>query len=333
VVIDGVFIGLQSSGAMLVPGSNMPVAFGGKASVVIAPGAAVISDPLSLPYVRNPDDVKIANRKLAVSFHVAGESGPISWHAGPQANTYLTAPQAGAKGGDETEAAYPYQAPAWFFLDEVQMNRAGPKAIVALGDSLTDGLGSTSGGDDRWTDVLSRRVHQLYGEHFSVLNAGISGNMITAAGEGGPSAVERFTHDVIDMPNVSTVVWLQGINDFALAGANPDQVADSVRLAVRRFRTAKPDAKLFMGTLTSALGSVGAHGTQEVEAKRQAFNRFIRTTDIFDGVLDFDFVTRNPATGRLKDEYQAGDWLHLNRAGYAAMGRAVNLSMLLGKPK
>src|SRR6516165_1931879 len=161
VTFDDVFVGLQMAGPALVKGTNQPVTFGGKASVTVAPGSAVWSDGVQLGFARDP--AELAGRKLAVSFHVAGESGPMTWHAKALTTSYLTAPGAGSKGKADDEAAFPYSTASWFFLDAVEMMApANSFAIVAFGDSITDGTASTMNGDDRWPDVLSRRLHAVH---------------------------------------------------------------------------------------------------------------------------------------------------------------------------
>jgi hypothetical protein len=157
-VLDGVYAGLVLGGPALVKGSNRPVAFGGKPEVTIAPGASAWSDPVDLAFVRDPEAQELAGRKLAVSFHVAGESGPMTWHAKALTTSFVTAPDAGAKGALEEEEAFPYSTSSWFFLDAVDMRAPADTAlVVAFGDSITDGTASTMNGDDRWPDVLSRR--------------------------------------------------------------------------------------------------------------------------------------------------------------------------------
>jgi lysophospholipase L1-like esterase len=179
-----------------------------------------------------------------------------------------------------------------------------------------------------------------------VVNAGIGGNQVVGPDDyaqhafaGGPAAGERLQRDLISLPGVSTVIWLEGINDFHIGGKTPEAVIAGVRQVVARLRTAIPGVRIFMGTLTPALhSSIDIAGSAEVDAKRQAYNRFIRGADIFDGVIDFDAATVDPATGELKAEFQPnsstggpGDKLHPNRAGYAAMARAVDLRAVVGE--
>src|SRR5215831_12966412 len=225
--LDGVYVGLALGGPALAKGSNRPVAFGGKGEVTIAAGAHAWSDPVDLPFVRDPEAAEFAGRKLAVSFHVSGDSGPMTWHAKALTTSFVTAPDAGAKGAVEEEAAFPYPTASWFFLDAVDMKMPGDtRVVVAFGDSITDGTASTMNGDDRWPDVLARRLHRAFGNKVAVVNAGIGGNQITGPAEysvakpfpGGPSAGARLERDVLSLSGVSAVIWLEGINDFSKNG-------------------------------------------------------------------------------------------------------------------
>jgi len=177
------------------------------------------------------------------------------------------------------------------------------------------------------------------------VNEGIGGNEVVGPPDytvkptpGGPPALERLQRDVISLPGVSAVIWLEGINDFGARSASAEAVSDGVREGVKRLRAGIPGVRIYMATLTGALNSTPTHGTPEVEAKRKEYNQFIRSAGIFDGVIDFDAVVLDPKTGELKAEYQPnstiggpGDKLHPNRAGYAAMGISVDLIMILGK--
>jgi lysophospholipase L1-like esterase len=333
VTFDDVQIGLQTSGGALVPHSNRPVAFAGKAVIMVQPGQSVVSDAVPLPWVRNRKDPMLANRKLAVSFHLIGDSGPITWHATALTTNYLSAPGSGS----------PFSTTSWYFIDEVDMAAPGAQTIVAFGDSITDGVRSTLNGDDRWPDVFSRRLHAAFGNRYSVVNEGLSGDMVIGPVDnsgnpfvGGPAATERLDRDVLSLPNIAKVIWLEGINDFGSAGAQPEKVEEGVRDVVKRLRERIPGVKIYMATLTSSLNStIGSYGAQPVEDKRRTYNHFIRTAGIFDGVIDFDEVTVDHKTGELRAEFQPtaggqGDKLHPNRAGYAAMGNAISFVTLFG---
>jgi lysophospholipase L1-like esterase len=347
ITFDGVFVGLQASGSAVMAKTNARVTFGGANAVTVEPGRYAVSDPASLAFVRDPGDPMLANRRLAVSFHIAGESGPMTWHAKSLTSSYLTLPGAGSRGGDENESAFPQSTASWYFLDEVDMDAPRPtKVVVAFGDSITDGTASTINGDDRWPDVLARRLHSAYGNGVALVNQGIGGNQVIGppsygpgnAISGGPSALSRLERDVMALPGIATVIWLEGINDFGTAKAAAEGVIDGVREGVKQLRARIPGVRIVMATLTSSLHAVNnTHGTPEVEQKRQAFNAFVRAAGIFDAVVDFDKVTIDPKTGELKAEFQPnssiggpGDKLHPNRLGYQAMGEAFDLGSVFG---
>jgi lysophospholipase L1-like esterase len=347
VTFDGVFVGLHQASSALVAGTNQAVQFGGKNSVTVAPGASAWSDPATLRFV-NPGSVgALAGRKLAVSFHVIGESGPMTWHAKALTSSYVSAPNAGAKGNDEGEAAFPFATASWYFLDAVDMMApADTRVIVAFGDSITDGTASTINGDDRWPDVLSRRLHAAFGNKLVVVNAGIGGNQVAGPAEysaqktflGGPSAGQRLERDVLSLSGVTSMIWLEGINDFSKNGNRDASVVKAeMKAIIERVRAQRPNLKIIGATVTSALGSTSAaHGFAEQDAKRQSLNDFIRNSGQFDAVIDFDKAILDPQTGGMRAEFVpdntlggAGDKLHPNRLGYLVMGLSIDLNMLL----
>lgn len=346
-VLDGVHVGLQHGGATLVPGTNRPLRFAGAEAVTIPPGEQAWSDPVELPFAAAPDSPLLMGRKLAVSFHVGAASGPMTWHAKAMQTSYATAPGAGSKGGDEGEEAFPFSTASWFFLDALDMTApAGTPVIVGFGDSITDGTASTMNGDDRWPDVLARRLNAALGNRVSVVNAGIGGNQVVGPAEyapdkpfpGGPSALSRLERDVISLSGVTTVVWLEGTNDFSRNGnASLEAVRNGMQEGVRRLRAGISGVRVVGATVTPALGSTSAaHGHAEQDEKRKALNSFIREGGLFDAVVDFDRATLDPATGGLKREMipdsttgGPGDKLHPNRAGYVAMGSSIEPAAVL----
>ena len=340
VTFDHVSVGRQLSGAEVVAHSLRPVSFGGAATVTVPPGQSVWSDPA---------EVAGAGGKLAVSFHVAGDSGPMTWHAKALTTSYLSAPGAGAAGAAaESELGFPYTTTSWYFLDALDMAAPeGTRAVVAFGDSITDGTASTLNGDDRWPDVLSRRLHARYGDRFAVVNEGIGGNQVIGPASytpqtpfpGGPSSKDRLERDIAALSGVGTVIWLEGINDLGTQGnATPQAIAAGMTEGVARLRRLIPGVRIIGATATSALGSSNpAHGSPAEDAARQTLNGLIRTGGLFDAVLDFDAATRDPNTGSLRAAFVpesttggAGDKLHPNRAGYQAMGAAIPLEVIAG---
>jgi lysophospholipase L1-like esterase len=342
ITFDGVFAGLHLSGGAIVAGTNRAVRFGGKSNVTVAPGESVWSDAVALALGAN-----LAGRKLAVSFHIAGESGPMTWHAKALTTSYLTAPGAGAKGQMEDESAFPFTTTSWYFLDAVDMMApASTQVIVALGDSITDGTASTLNGDDRWPNALSRRLHAAYGDRVAVVNAGIGGNQVAGPAEygaehpfaGGPAAGQRLERDVLSLSGVTAVIWLEGINDFSTnANASVETVEAAMREVAGRIRAKIAGVRLIGATVVSALGSTNAaHGSAAEDQKRKALNEFIRGSGLFDGVADFDRATLDPVTGGLRAEFVPdstvggpGDKLHPNRAGYLAMAMSIDLKLLV----
>jgi lysophospholipase L1-like esterase len=346
--IADAFIGLQLGGAVVLKGTNRAVTFAGKSSVTIAPGASVWSDPLAIA-VRDPDSAELAGRKLAVSFYVVGESGPMTWHAKALQTSYVTAPDAGSRGADESESQFALSTASWFFLDALDMRmRADSFAIVTLGDSITDGTGSTMNGDDRWPDVLARRLYALHGNRIAVVNAGIGGNRIVGPEKydaantypGGPSARSRIDRDVLGLSGVDTLIWLEGINDLSMLGdETADRVMETLQDGVAYLRQRRPDLRVVGATILSALGATNPnHGSIEQDEKRKTVNTFIRNSGLFDAVLEFDRVTFDERTGGIKREMVPdstiggpGDLLHPNRAGYVLMAQSIDLASVMPK--
>jgi lysophospholipase L1-like esterase len=338
-----VFVGLQGSGGSVAAGTNTRATFHGRRSITIPPGGSVLTDPVALAFVDHARPAFLEGRRLAVSFHAPDTTGPMTWHAKALTTSYISAPGSGSRSADEAQQAFPYTTTSWFFLDAVDV--AAPEdttVVVCFGDSITDGTGSTLNGDDRWPDVLSARLHAAHGGRVSVVNAGIGGNQVAGPAAysstdpfgGGPSALARLDRDVLSLAGVTAVVWLEGVNDLS-AGATADAVINGLKEGVRRMRAAKRGIRIIGGTITSSLGATSAAGTPEIDSRRQAINAFIRTGGLFDGVADFDRATRDPGTGALQPAFQPnsttggpGDRLHPNRAGYQAMGEAIDIKLL-----
>jgi len=333
--LDNVYVGLQASAGTIEESTNESIRFqGGRRRVVIPPGQLLWSDPVSLSFAGDPEKLLLFGRKLAISFRVVGSSGPMTWHSKALQTNYITAPGAGVHSDEESDEAFPYTSTSWYFLDAVDTRGVrNAITVVTLGDSITDGTGSTLNGDDRWPDVLGRRLREAYGNQVAVANAGIGGNRIlTDAGAGGPPALSRLDRDVLGLSGVTAVIWMEGINDLN-AGASAEAVIAGIRTGVATLRARRPGIKIIQATLTTSLG-FGTTGTPEQDARRQAVNAFIRSAGIFDSVADFDAVTIDPATGRMRPEFQpnsstaAIDFIHPNRAGYLAMAQTIDVDLL-----
>ena len=337
ITFDAAYVGVSSSAGNIVKGTNRPVSFCGRRSVTIAPGASSYSDAVDL---KLPPGAMTDGRKLAVSFHVTGPSGPMTWHAKALQTSYLSRPRSGMHAADEDDAAYPFTTTSWYFLDAVDVMAPSSTVVVcAFGDSITDGTLSTLNGDDRWPDVLSRRLHAAYGNRVSVVNAGIGGNRILTPDSypppqpfaGGPAALQRLDRDLFGLSGLSAVVLLEGINDIS-AGAPAEAIIAGMKELVSRVKAR--GITIVGATITPSLTANGNSGTPDANARRQAVNAFIRTGGLFDAVADFEAVTIDPQTGALREEFVPnstiggpGDRLHPNRAGYQAMGAAVGLGI------
>jgi lysophospholipase L1-like esterase len=342
ITFDQIYIGVAATGGNIVKGTNRAVAFNAQSSVSIAPGASSYSDAIDL---KLPAGALTEGRKLAISFHVAGPTGPMTWHAKALQTSYLSRPRSVARTREEDDAAFPFTTTSWYFLDAVDvMAPANTVVVCAFGDSITDGTLSTLNGDDRWPDVLSRRLHAAYGNRVSVVNAGIGGNRILTPESypppqpfgGGPSALQRLERDLFGLSGLSAVVLLEGINDIS-SGAAPDAIIAGMKELVSRVKA--KGVKIVGATITPSLTANGNSGTPDANARRQAVNAFIRTGGVFDAVADFDAATVDPKTGALREEFVPnstiggpGDRLHPNRAGYQAMGNAVDLKIFTPLP-
>jgi lysophospholipase L1-like esterase len=346
VTFDGVFVGLQKSGATIEAGTNRPITFGGSSSLTLQPGQAQWSDAVSLSFV--PDDdaggASLAGRKLAISFHTVGQTGPMTWHAKGMTTSYVTDQGAGSVGQDEDDAMFPTSTTSWYFIDALDVRAPrGTQLVVALGDSITDGTSSTINGDDRWPDVLARRLHATYGDRVVLVNEGIGGNQIVGPAvydptnpvSGGPSAVERLSRDVLGLSGVTAVIWHEGTNDVSAGTAAP-AIEAGMQEVVQKLRASIRGIRVVGTTITSEVGAAGNGGTAQSAAERILLNGFIKSSGLFDTVVDFYAVTTDPQTGALKAQYVpntsiggAGDHVHPNRAGYLAMGTAVPLSALV----
>ncbi|HTV17709.1 MAG TPA: SGNH/GDSL hydrolase family protein [Polyangiaceae bacterium] len=330
-VIGAAHVALQSDAAAIVPESDRALSFAGQPSVVIPPGALVLSDAveLAVPSLGN----------LAVSVFVPEETGPTTWHQLGTQSTFVSAP------GDFTAAAeLPIAAvnQSWFWLSgiEVQASRRA-FSVVTLGDSITDGYGSTLDANRRWPDLLSARLNAAgtRARHapveVGVLNQGISGNRLLHD-QFGQNASARFDRDVLAAPGARHVIVMIGINDLGFPGAFgvPDEAVEAADiqrgLGFLVERAHAQGLRIHAATLAPFEGtSFPGYYTLEGEAKRQAINAWVRDSNTFDSVIDFDAVLRDPARPtQLLPAFDSGDHLHPNDAGYAAMANAIDLGEL-----
>jgi lysophospholipase L1-like esterase len=324
--IDAAHVALARPGsAAIVPGGDRPLTFGGSPDIVIPAGADYWSDPVAL------DAPALAS--LAISFHLPTPPAQQTSHPGSRATTYLV------PGDHVADADLPGARTIehWFDLSGVETTGPATGAIVAIGDSITDGHGATTNGDDRWPDDLARRLQSTPATRgIAVLNQGIGGNRLLEDGLG-PNALARFDRDVLSQAGVRWVIVLEGINDLGTLTrdrpASPDAHAALVRGIIGAYtqmieRAHAHGLKVVGGTVMPDGGSPYYHPDAANEADRQAVNRWIRSAGHFDAVVDFDAALRDPSEPtRLQARFDSGDHLHPSPVGYAAMAAAIPLPL------
>lgn len=312
-------------------GSERMVSFAGAEGAVIPAGAPLLSDPIELPV---PDLAAVA-----VSLYLAGDTGPCTCHQVGMQDAQVSGP------GDHTAAGFEPAGtlPARAFITGIEVrNPAAGGAIVAFGDSITDGVGSTPGANRRWPDLLAERLAARGGARFGVVNHGISGNRVLNSGAG-ESALARFDRDVLSVAGVTHVIVFEGVNDLgigfgrfegpmrAMQDAMPPSGPVTVQTMIAGYRQliARAHArgvKIIGATIAPYEGA--AYWTPEGETARQAINAWIRESGEFDAVLDFDAVLRDPAQPtRMEDGLHSGDFLHGSDAGYRALAESIDLSL------
>lgn len=309
----------------LVAGTARPLQFAGKATVTIAAGAEVFSDPVDLRV--EPDT------ELAVSMHFMAPPERQTGHPGARGTNYV------APGQQLMEVSLK-EATAmtrWYQLADIDVIApAGAAAVVVIGDSITDGNGATKDANNRWTDYLARRLARSGMGNLGVVNAGIGGGRMLRDGLG-PSLVSRFDRDVLGRSAVSHAIILIGVNDMAGlyrkggAPAEHAQLLADLKGAYRQLaeRAHRRGVCLIGGTIQPHGASGYYRPSVESERDRADFNNWLKTAGVLDGVIDFDTATRDPALpGNLQKAFDSGDGLHLSPAGFNAMAEAVPLDSL-----
>jgi lysophospholipase L1-like esterase len=317
---------LSPASSKIDPATEKGVSFSGSAEIRIPEHADYLSDPIPFPAAALSD--------LAVTMHFDAAPVEQTGHPGSRATSYLVHENQVSV----PEFLHPKTADHWYFLAAVDVTAApDAKAIIILGDSITDGHGATTNGNDRWPDVLAQRLQaQPSLRNVAVINQGIGGNHLLSDGLG-PNALSRLDQDVLAQPGICCLIVLEGINDVGLLARESDVPPAEHALMVRRITAAYEqivarahdhNVVAVGATILPFVGSEYYHPGPANEADRQAVNAWIRAAGHFDAVLDFDKLTRDPDhLERLLPSYDSGDHLHPSPAGYAAMAQSVPFSL------
>lgn len=317
---------LSPSSPAIDPASDRPLTFDGSGEAVIPPGAELVSDPVNYAVAPLSD--------LVVTFHLQAPPARETGHPGSRATSYYVH-------GDLVGAPTLTDAKHvdhWYQVSEIDVQAApGAAAVVALGDSTTDGHGATTNGNDRWTDSLAARLQGSPATRdIGVSNQGIGGNHLLTDGLG-PNALARFDRDVLAPAGVQWVIVYEGVNDLGGLSREGEVPAAQHAALVQRILSAYQQIitrahahglRVIGATITPFVGSEYYHPGPPSEADRQAVNQWIRTGGKFDAVVDFDSVVRDPQhPDQYLPAYDCGDHLHPSPAGYRAMGDAIPLAL------
>lgn len=320
VAIGTAHVALRNNDSGILPASDRALTFSGRPNCTIGPGMVILSDSVDLPVAKQSD--------LAVSLYFPEETGPPESHNGLHP-AYIS------KEGDhtgETELSDTVTSGAYYWLAGVDV-LASPNAslVVALGDSITEGFRSTPNENRTWPDRLSSRLlANKATSDMAVVNQGIGGNRLLRDGTGA-SALARLDRDVFSQAGVKWMIVLETINDIGHSNTEPAS-ADDLIAGFRQIvhRAHEIGIKVVGCTLPPYEGA--SYYSEAGEATRQAVNKWIRAPGSFDAVADFEAATQDKANPKkLRAEFDPGDHLHLNDAGYQAMADAVDLSIFTRK--
>jgi lysophospholipase L1-like esterase len=308
------------------PSSDRTVRFNEQADVLIPAGAEYTSDPFNYAVAAMSD--------LAITMQIEAAPGQETSHPGSRATSYL----ATGLPASAAELTGAQTIEHWYFLSGVDVSAsAHSSAVVALGDSITDGHGATTNGNDRWTDDLASRLQRSAPtSRIAVLNQGIGGNRLLTDGLG-PNVLARFDRDVLVQSGVRYLIVLEGINDLGMLTrttmASEGQHEDLVRRMIGAYsqiivRSHAHGIKVIGGTLLPFMGTDFYHPIASNEFDRKTLNAWIRAPGHFDAVIDFDAIMADPAQpDRLRTDYDSGDHLHPSPRGYRAMADAIPLEL------
>ncbi|HVC46062.1 MAG TPA: SGNH/GDSL hydrolase family protein [Terracidiphilus sp.] len=321
--VDAATIALSTGTSSLDAASLHTLTFGGQPTIVIPPGAEILSDPVPL--------ATPAFTNLAISLYLPLQQiSEPSVHSSAQQDNYIVT----GNHVSDASLADPVIVPSWYFLKgiDVAPTQHHAAAVVAFGDSITDGAYATENENHRWPDYLAVRLHSNPATaNLSVLDEGIGGNCVLIHCVG-PNSLARFDRDVLAQAGVKYVIVLESINDIgALHNPNnPDYklTAQDLEQGLAQLvaRAHQHGIKVFGATLTPYKGA--GYFTEQGEQIREAVNQWILTSGVFDGTVDFDKATRDPANPLVyAPQYDSGDHLHPRDAGYSAMADSIDLSL------
>jgi lysophospholipase L1-like esterase len=321
VEIGAVSVALHNEESTVIDSSAEQVLFAGMGETTIARGATVLSDPLdfTVPELSN----------LAVSIYLPGDSGFLTAHALSNQNNYVST---AGNFTASTEMAVDSETPAWYLLTAIDVIAdEAVSAFATVGDSITDGWGSTASTNNRWPNHFARRLYAaMPNNKFAIVNAGISGNRVTTEESPmfGQNLQARFERDVLALSDVTHMVLMEGINDIGMSARAEDPVSAQQVIAGYRQIITRAHAngiKIFGATLTPYEGA--AYYTAGGEMTRQQVNDFIRNSGEFDGVIDFEKAVQDPENpARILPSFTE-DNLHPNDEGYKAMAEIIDLSL------
>jgi lysophospholipase L1-like esterase len=320
--ISDAHVALSAGNAAIQPGTDHAITFGGATSVNIPPGAELFSDPVALAVQPLSD--------LAVSFSLPSQvMRAETYHSFADQDNFIA-------NGDVSSAADLPDATkisSWYFFDGVDVQAVeGSRAIVTLGDSITDGALSTHNANLRWPDLLAARLNSDPNlKNVSVLNVGIGGNRVLNE-VSGPSALSRIDRDVLSQSGVRYVIILESINDIGRLShiTNPydDITAQQLEMGLKQIADAAHEHGIkAIGATLTPYGGAG-YSSDKGEQVREAVNDWIRNSGTFDGVVDFDKATQDPANPtHFNAAYDSGDHLHPKDDGYKAMAGSIDLTL------
>lgn len=317
VTIDSAAVALAAGSSAIHTQSQRALTFGGQPRVTIPPGALVISDAVEMAMAPVAD--------LAITTYMAAAPAEITTHPGARCTSYLVA------GNHVADERLPdaVKTEHWYLITGVEVPGTGRSAIAAIGDSITDGRGSTTNGNGRWTDFLNQRLQaDTATSHLAALNLGIGGNRVLNDGLG-PSVLARLDRDVLAQPGVKWLILFEGINDIGTGerngrGSSSEALVAAYQQIIERCHAR--GIKVYGATLLPMGGS--QYDDPQREAQRQAVNEWIRTSGAFDAVIDLDSALRDPERpNRLISAADCGDHLHLNDHGYRMIAQAIDLDL------